>query len=65
MRSAPAEEIRGTLAVPVADDAAMTEAVARLAAAGVGVIELALHLPSLDEVFQPSGRNPIRIGAFC
>ena len=49
---APADEIRkGMLAVPVADDAAMTEAVARLAAAGVAVTELALHLPSLDEVF--------------
>ncbi|MFB9357272.1 ATP-binding cassette domain-containing protein [Actinoplanes nipponensis] len=49
---AEADEIRkGMLAVPVADDTAMTEAVARLAAAGVAVTELALHLPSLDEVF--------------
>ena len=49
---APADEIRkGMLAVPVADDAALTEAVSRLAAAGVAVTELSLHLPSLDEVF--------------
>ncbi|GEA86718.1 daunorubicin resistance protein DrrA family ABC transporter ATP-binding protein [Cellulomonas cellasea] len=47
-----AEEVRkGVLAVPVADDAALTATVARLAAAGVGVTELSLHLPSLDEVF--------------
>jgi oleandomycin transport system ATP-binding protein len=49
---AQADEIRkGVLAVPVGADAAMTEAVARLAAAGVAVTELSLHLPSLDEVF--------------
>ncbi|MFI7602561.1 ATP-binding cassette domain-containing protein [Actinoplanes sp. NPDC049681] len=49
---AVADEIRnGVLAVPVTDDAAMTRAVARLAAAGIPVTELSLHLPSLDEVF--------------
>lgn len=49
---APADEIRkGVLAVPVADDTAMTDAVARFAAAGISVTELSLHLPSLDEVF--------------
>jgi len=49
---AKAEEIRkGVLAVPVADDSALTESVARLAAARIGVTELSLHLPSLDEVF--------------
>ncbi|MEV4703829.1 ATP-binding cassette domain-containing protein [Actinoplanes sp. NPDC049316] len=49
---AAADEIRkGVLAVPVAGDAALTEAVARLAGAGVPVTELSLHLPSLDEVF--------------
>ncbi|WP_029291417.1 daunorubicin resistance protein DrrA family ABC transporter ATP-binding protein [Cellulomonas sp. HZM] len=49
---ARADEIRkGMLAVPVVDDSAMTETVARLAAAGIGVTELSLHLPSLDEVF--------------
>jgi oleandomycin transport system ATP-binding protein len=49
---AAADEIRrGVLAVPVSGDLAMTEAVARLGAAGIAVTELSLHLPSLDEVF--------------
>ena len=49
---AVADEIRkGVLAVPVNDDAAMTVAVAQFAAAGIGMTELSLHLPSLDEVF--------------
>ncbi len=49
---AKADEIRkGMLAVPVSDDSAMTETVARLSAAGIAVTELSLHLPSLDEVF--------------
>ena len=40
---------------------AMTEAVARLAAAGVAVTELSLHLPSLDEVFFTlTGRTAIK-----
>jgi oleandomycin transport system ATP-binding protein len=39
------------LAVPVKGDEALAEAVARLAAEGIGVVELSLHLPSLDEVF--------------
>src|SRR4051812_25467179 len=43
---AQADEIRkGVLAVPVTDDEAMTRAVARLAAAGISVTELSLHLP--------------------
>jgi oleandomycin transport system ATP-binding protein len=47
-----AEQIRnGMLAVPVTDDEAMTVAVGKLAAAGIPVTELSLHLPSLDEVF--------------
>jgi oleandomycin transport system ATP-binding protein len=51
--AARAEQIRnGVLAVPVGGDAALTEAVARLAAAGIAVTELSLHLPSLDEVFR-------------
>jgi oleandomycin transport system ATP-binding protein len=50
--AAKAKEIRkGVLAVPVSGDAALTEAVARLAEAGIAVTELSLHLPSLDEVF--------------
>ncbi len=47
----PERTDRGVLAVPVAGDAALTEAVARLAGAGIAVTELSLHLPSLDEVF--------------
>jgi oleandomycin transport system ATP-binding protein len=42
---------RGVISTPVAGDQALTAAVARLAAAGIGVTELSLHLPSLDEVF--------------
>jgi len=50
--TAAADEIRkGVLAVPVTDDAALTDSVARFAAAGISVTELSLHLPSLDEVF--------------
>jgi len=45
------EDRKGVLSVPVADDAALTATVARLAAVGIGVTELSLHLPSLDEVF--------------
>jgi oleandomycin transport system ATP-binding protein len=48
---APEEPRKGVLSVPVADDAALAATVARLAAAGIGVTELSLHLPSLDEVF--------------
>jgi oleandomycin transport system ATP-binding protein len=42
---------RSTLAVPVKDDAALALAVRELTAQGIGVTELSLHLPSLDEVF--------------
>jgi len=35
----------------VEDDSALTAAVARLAAAGIGVAELSLRLPNLDDVF--------------
>ena len=48
---APEELRKGVLSVPVADDAALTSTVARLAAADIAVTELSLHLPSLDEVF--------------
>jgi oleandomycin transport system ATP-binding protein len=48
----PDEPLRkGVLTVPVRDDTAMTEVVARLGAAGIAVTELSLHLPSLDDVF--------------
>lgn len=45
------EPRRGVLAVPVAGDAALATAVAKLKAAKISVIELSLQLPSLDEVF--------------
>jgi oleandomycin transport system ATP-binding protein len=48
---APESLRKGVLTVPVRDDDAMAEAVARLSAAGIAVAELSLHLPSLDEVF--------------
>src|SRR6478609_6145454 len=41
----------GVLSVPVDDDKAMTTVVRGLDEAGIGVTELALRLPSLDEVF--------------
>jgi oleandomycin transport system ATP-binding protein len=49
--SRPESHARGVLSVPVTDDRAMTAVVRRLDEAGIGVIELSLHLPSLDEVF--------------
>jgi oleandomycin transport system ATP-binding protein len=39
------------LSVPVSGDDALTRVVGELAAAGIGVSELSLRLPSLDEVF--------------
>ncbi len=39
------------VSVPVASELALTETVARLAAENIGVTELSLRLPSLDEVF--------------
>ncbi|MCK2219442.1 ATP-binding cassette domain-containing protein [Actinomadura sp. ATCC 31491] len=42
---------RDVVTVPVPGDAAFTEIVRRLDAAGVAVTELSLRLPSLDEVF--------------
>jgi oleandomycin transport system ATP-binding protein len=41
----------GLLTVPVEGDAAFTAVVRRLDDEGIGVVELALRLPSLDEVF--------------
>jgi oleandomycin transport system ATP-binding protein len=49
--AAPESPRRGVLQVPVRGDEAMTETVARLAAEGIAVTELALKLPGLDEVF--------------
>ncbi|WP_028061223.1 daunorubicin resistance protein DrrA family ABC transporter ATP-binding protein [Candidatus Solirubrobacter pratensis] len=39
------------VSAPVPGDEVLGEAVARIAAAGIAVTELSLHLPSLDEVF--------------
>ncbi|MFB9176888.1 ATP-binding cassette domain-containing protein [Dactylosporangium sucinum] len=58
---ASAEETRkGVLAVPVRDATALDAAVGKLAAAGVQVVELSLHLPSLDEVFLTLTGRPTR-----
>jgi oleandomycin transport system ATP-binding protein len=42
---------KGVLAVPVEDSSALGAVVRRLGESGVDVVELALQLPSLDEVF--------------
>jgi len=42
---------RDQLTVAVNDDGALAATVGRLADQGIGVVELSLHLPSLDEVF--------------
>ncbi len=47
----PELEGRATWTVPVAGDEILPVAVAALRSAGIGVDELSLHLPSLDEVF--------------
>ena len=47
----PEPEGRGSLTVPVDGDEVLPVVVSRLAEAGIGVEELSLHLPSLDEVF--------------
>jgi oleandomycin transport system ATP-binding protein len=48
---APEDDGRGTLTVRVDGDEVLPDVVARLRAAGIGVDEFSLHLPSLDEVF--------------
>jgi oleandomycin transport system ATP-binding protein len=47
----PGPPSRGVLTVPVDGDAAFAEVVRLLDTAGVGVAEVSLRLPSLDEVF--------------
>ena len=42
---------RDRLSVPVSGEEALPATVEKLAAAGISVVELSLHLPSLDEVF--------------
>jgi len=48
---APEHPAPDLVSVPVASELALTETVARLAAESIGVTELSLRLPSLDEVF--------------
>ncbi len=49
--SAPENTGRNTLTVPVDDELALGASVAKLSDAGITVLEMSLHLPSLDEVF--------------
>jgi oleandomycin transport system ATP-binding protein len=48
---APESAARGVLTVPVDGDTAFLAVVRRIEEAGIGVTELSLRLPSLDEVF--------------
>jgi oleandomycin transport system ATP-binding protein len=48
---APEHPAIGLVSVPVSGDDAMTRTVAALAERSIPVVELALRLPSLDEVF--------------
>jgi oleandomycin transport system ATP-binding protein len=50
---------RHRLTVPVVGEAVLPLAVERFAAAGIGLTELALHLPSLDEVFLSLTGRPV------
>jgi oleandomycin transport system ATP-binding protein len=50
-RSVPEESARSELTCRVDDDSLLPELVDRLRTAQIGVSELSLHLPSLDEVF--------------
>ena len=47
----PEQPAPDLLSVPVADESALTQVVAALAAEHISVAELSLRLPSLDEVF--------------
>ncbi|MDG4824166.1 ATP-binding cassette domain-containing protein [Asanoa sp. WMMD1127] len=54
---------RGVLTVPVDDDRAFPVAVRRIEEAGIGVMELSLRLPSLDEVFFTLTGKPAEVAA--
>jgi oleandomycin transport system ATP-binding protein len=55
----PTSPSRDVLTVPVDDDGAFAEIVRRLDESGIGVVELSLRLPSLDDVFfKLTGRHP-------
>ncbi len=49
--SAPEQVGRGVISAPVTGDDALSQLVDQLGRAQIGVTELSLHLPSLDEVF--------------
>jgi oleandomycin transport system ATP-binding protein len=53
----------GAASVPVTGDAALAAFVGALVRAGIEVTELALHLPSLDEVFRSLTGDSIRMNA--
>lgn len=48
---APSVSSRNTLSVPVSGEEVLPVAVSQLNDAGIGLLEMSLHLPSLDEVF--------------
>ena len=54
---------RGVLTVPVDDDSAFPAIVRRIEEAGIGVMELSLRLPSLDEVFFTLTGKPAEVAA--
>jgi oleandomycin transport system ATP-binding protein len=54
---------RGAVAVPVAGDELLGDAIARLSGAGIAVTELSLHLPSLDEAFLTLTGRPAEAAA--
>jgi len=61
-REVPTALAAGGSSVPVLDDDAVTAVVAALAARGVALSELSLHLPTLDEVFSAltqTGSHPL------
>ena len=47
----PSTDARGTSSVPVPSEALLSAVLDRLTAQGIAVSELAVRLPSLDEVF--------------
>jgi oleandomycin transport system ATP-binding protein len=60
----PESPARGVIAAPVDDDTAFTKVVGRLDREGIGVTELSLRLPSLDEVFFTlTGRHTVEESA--
>ncbi|GGM01111.1 ATP-binding cassette domain-containing protein [Nakamurella endophytica] len=59
-RGAPEVSSRHALTVPVLDESALAEVVAALAGRAISVLELSLHLPTLDEVFLTLTGKPAR-----